>query len=495
MQIKELAHTLLTCRIIGDETARFTGIETDSRKVASGDLFVCITGLIDDGHEYATQAVANGAAALVVERILDIEVPQLLVPDSRYALPLFSSHYYGYPSTGMKVIGVTGTNGKTTTSFIIEHILCEHGFRTGLMGTIRMKIGNEYTEMERTTQESLDLQRHFQRMREVGTDYCVMEVSSHALDMGRVRGIRFRSGIFTNLTQDHLDYHQTMEQYHQAKSLLFSRMDNTYEADMSRRQFAVLNADDPAHTMFKQVTSAQIITYGIDNECDVRASNISITAQGTEFLVTTFAGESNIRMKLVGKFNVYNALAAIASTLAEGLTLSSIRDSLETLTAVDGRMEVVDAGQDFLVLVDYAHTPDGLRNALSTIHEFAEGKIITVFGCGGDRDRTKRPIMGQIATEYSDKIYVTSDNPRTENPEAIVQDIAAGIEAAGWTSDQYELIVNRQAAIERAIAEACPKDVVLIAGKGHETYQIIGKTKHDFDDREVARTTLRSRGL
>lgn len=495
MLLKELAQTLVVSRLIGDGSTNITGLQTDSRLINPGDLFICITGLVSDGHEYAAKAVESGAVALVVERVLDLEVPQLLVHNTRDAMAALACHFYGYPSTDMKIIGVTGTNGKTTTANIIEHILRDQDMQTGLMGTIQMKIGNEYTEMERTTQEALQMQQAFSRMRDVDTDYCVMEVSSHALDLSRVKGTRFRTAVFTNLTQDHLDYHVTMEKYHEAKSLLFSRLDNTYYADESKRQFAVLNADDPAHELFKQVTSAQVITYGIDNDCDVRASNISITAQGTEFLVTTFAGEASIRMKLVGKFNVYNALGAIASTLAEGITIEQIKNSLEKIDVVDGRMEVVDAGQDFLVLVDYAHTPDGLQNALSTISEFAEGRIITVFGCGGDRDRTKRPIMGKVAAEYSDYIYVTSDNPRTENPDSILDDIVPGIVNAGYETDKYELIVDRQAAINKAIAEAGPKDVILIAGKGHETYQIIGKEKHDFDDRLVARSALASRGL
>lgn len=495
MLLKELAQTLVVSRIIGDESTNITGIQTDSRLINPGDLFVCVTGFVDDGHEFAAKAVQSGAVALVVERILDLEVPQIIVQNARDAMAAFACHYYAYPSTEMKVIGVTGTNGKTTTTNIIEHILRDQKLQTGLMGTIQMKIGNEYTPMERTTQESLQLQKSLSRMREVKTDYCVMEVSSHALDMGRVKGIRFRTGVFTNLTQDHLDYHVTMDNYHRAKSLMFSRMDNTFYADTNEHQFAVLNSDDPAHELFKQVTAAEVITYGIDNACDVRASNISITAKGTEFLVTTFAGEATIRMKLVGKFNVYNALGAIASTLVEGVTIDQIKNSLDKIEVVDGRMEVVDGQQDFLVLVDYAHTPDGLRNALSTISEFAEGKIITVFGCGGDRDRTKRPLMGKVAAEFSDYIYVTSDNPRTENPDLILEDIVPGIVEAGYESDKYELIVDRQAAINKAIAEAGPKDVVLIAGKGHETYQTIGKVNHPFDDRLVAKAALKSRGL
>jgi UDP-N-acetylmuramoyl-L-alanyl-D-glutamate--2,6-diaminopimelate ligase len=320
-----------------------------------------------------------------------------------------------------------------------------------------------------------------------------MEVTSNGLDAGRVIGCRFRTGIFTNLTQDHLDYHETMDNYKAAKGLLFSRMGNSFSPDPDSVQYAVLNADDEASADFAKLTTAQVITYGINREADVRATNIRISAKGTSFFCTTFKGNAQIRMKLIGKFNVYNALGAIAATLLEGVTLEQIRHSLEEMTAVEGRMEVVDQGQQFLVLVDYAHTPDGLENALSAIKEFAQGKIITVFGCGGDRDRTKRPLMGKVAAAYSDYIFVTSDNPRTEDPEAILRDIEPGIREAGFARSLYELIPDRRLAIQRAIDLASPNDVVLIAGKGHETYQEIMGVKHDFDDRLVAKEAIRGR--
>ncbi|WP_442603767.1 UDP-N-acetylmuramoyl-L-alanyl-D-glutamate--2,6-diaminopimelate ligase [Paenibacillus sp. KN14-4R] len=493
MQLSELAQTLVIGQLIGDSSTLITGIQTDSRKVKQGDLFICIPGFVHDGHDYADIVIKSGAVALVTERLLDVTVPQLIVKDARYAMAVLASHFFNYPSTEMKVIGITGTNGKTTTSYLIEKILHDAGFQTGLMGTIQMKIGQEYIEMERTTQEALEIQRSMRKMREVGTDYCVMEVSSHALELGRVKGVHFRTGLFTNLTQDHLDYHKTMDNYHAAKTLLFGRMNNTYCEDPSKRQFAILNRDDEAYKRMSEATAAQVITYGIDHPCDVRATDISITANGTEFMVHTFAGQAKFQMKLVGKFNVYNALGAIASTLVEGVPLHEIKHSLENVSVVDGRMEVVHAGQDFLVLVDYAHTPDGLRSALSTIQEFTEGKVITVFGCGGDRDRTKRPLMGKVTAELSDYLYVTSDNPRTENPDQILQDIVPGLLEANLPSNQYELIVDRKEAIQKAIAEAGPKDVVLIAGKGHETYQDVNGVKHDFDDRVIARDAIRSK--
>lgn len=493
MQLQELASVLLASRIHGDAAVSITGIQTDSRKVQQGDLFICVPGHVVDGHDFADKAIKLGAAALVTERELEVasSVPQLIVKDARYAMAALSSHFYGYASKEMKVIGITGTNGKTTTTYLIEKILSDRGFVTGLMGTIQMKIGSVYTEMVRTTQEAADLQRHFRSMREQGTDYCIMEVSSHALELGRVKGVHFRTGIFTNLTQDHLDYHKTMDNYKAAKGLLFSRLGNDFEAVPAKRNFAVLNADDPASEAFAKLTSAQVISYGIHHECDVKASQIRITAGGTEFLVSTFAGEALFRMKLVGAFNVYNALGAIASTLAEGVPLEQIRNSLEGIAVVDGRMEVVSEGQDYLVLVDFAHTPDGLENALTAIREFVTGKVYTVFGCGGDRDRTKRPLMGKVTAAYSDYLYVTSDNPRTENPDMILQDILPGIEESGYPKDQFELIVDRRAAIQKAIDRAGPGDVVLIAGKGHETYQDIMGVKHDFDDRLEAKAAIR----
>jgi UDP-N-acetylmuramoyl-L-alanyl-D-glutamate--2,6-diaminopimelate ligase len=493
MQLQELASVLLISRIHGDAAVSIKGIQTDSRKVKQGDLFICVPGLVTDGHAYADKAVELGASALVVEHQLDLflPVPQLIVKDSRHAMTALSSHFYGYASKEMKVIGITGTNGKTTTTYLIEKILSDQGLVTGLMGTIQMKIGSAYTEMERTTMEAADIQRYFRAMREQGTDYCIMEVSSHALELGRVKGIHFRTGIFTNLTQDHLDYHKTMDNYKAAKGLLFSRLGNDFASDPTERSYAVLNADDPASETFSKLTSAEVITYGIHRECDVQASDIRITADGTEFRVTSFAGDAHFRMKLVGTFNVYNALGAIASTLAEGVPLEQIKNSLEGIAVVDGRMEVVSEGQDFLVLVDYAHTPDGLENALTAIREFAQGKVYTVFGCGGDRDRTKRPLMGKVTAAYSDYLFVTSDNPRTENPESILQDILPGLEEVGYSRDQYELIVDRRAAIQKAVDRAGPGDVVLIAGKGHETYQDIMGVKHDFDDRLAAKAAIR----
>lgn len=495
MQLKELASQLAVSRLVGDDRIVITGLQTDSRKVNPGDLFICIPGLAADGHDYAGKAIERGAVALVAERELELNVPVLVVKDSRYAMAVLANHYYGYPSRELKLIGVTGTNGKTTTTYLLEKILSDQGFKTGLMGNIHVKIGSRYIPNSMTnTQEALELQRILREMADEGTDYCIMEASSHGLELGRVKGCRFRTGIFTNLTQDHLDFHQTMERYKAAKGLLFSRLGNEFSDDPSLRRFAVLNADDPASKDYAKLTSAQTITYGIeDPSADVRAEAIAMSSTGTRFNCVTFHGTAEVNMRLVGRFNVYNALGAIAAALAEGIELSRIADSLGRVDSVEGRMEIVNAGQEFLVLVDYAHTPDGLENALSTLRQFAEGKVFCVFGCGGDRDRAKRPLMGGVAAKYADYLILTSDNPRTEDPERILHDIVPGLRTAGYDPGRYELIADRREAIHQAIERAAPGDCILIAGKGHETYQDIMGVKHPFDDREVAKEAIRNR--
>lgn len=491
MRLKELAEQLALSRIEGNDQVEIGGIEMDSRKVKPGDLFICITGLSSDGHDYARQALERGAAALVVERDVEVEIPKLFVKDTRFAMSVLSCHFFDYPSHKMKLIGVTGTNGKTTTTYLLDKIFSDAGQTTGLMGTIQTKIGGETIEATRTTQESVDLQRNLARMAEVGTDACFIEVSSHALVLGRVKGARFRTAIFTNLTQDHLDYHQTMERYKEAKGLFFSRLDNGYAQTPDSRQFAILNADDPASADYAQLTAAQVITYGVEQPSDFRASNVSVTSKGTSFTLTSPDGQIDFSLQLFGKFNVYNSLGAIAAAWVEGIPLEAIKRSLEEVSGVDGRMETVNAGQEFSVIVDYAHSPDGLENVLTAVSEVANGNIITVFGCGGDRDRTKRPIMGEIAARLSDYIYVTSDNPRSEEPEAILLEIEQGIKQAGLPGDRYELVADRREAIEKAIERASSKDVVLIAGKGHEPGQTIKGVTHEFDDRIVAKEALR----
>ncbi|MFC5651688.1 UDP-N-acetylmuramoyl-L-alanyl-D-glutamate--2,6-diaminopimelate ligase [Paenibacillus solisilvae] len=491
MQLQQLASLLSTGRLVGNGETEIGGIQIDSRKVAQGDLFICLQGHTVDGHKFAPRAVESGAAALVVDRVLELDVPQLVVKDTRLAMAILADSYFGQPSHKLKLIGITGTNGKTTTTYLIEQILSDAGYAPGVIGTVEMRYNGQSLPMSGTTPEALDLQRYLAAMVDAGTDYCAMEVSSHALEQGRVKGSRYRTAIFTNLTQDHLDYHGTMENYAAAKGLLFSRLGNEYAVSEAERSYAVLNADDAASKEFALLTSAEVLTYGVDHEADVRASNIRITAHGTSFHLESFKGKADIMLQMAGKYNVYNALAAVCAALIEGIPLDRIKQSLEALPGVPGRVEAVKAGQQFAVIVDYAHTPDGLENVLKAVKEFAAGRIICVFGCGGDRDRTKRPIMGKIAAHYADYAIVTSDNPRTEDPELILQDIEAGLTEDGVDKSRYELLADRHAAIQKAVEMASPDDVVLIAGKGHETYQLIGGQTFDFDDREVAKEAIR----
>jgi UDP-N-acetylmuramoyl-L-alanyl-D-glutamate--2,6-diaminopimelate ligase len=498
LKLKELTDFLAIASIKGDVNVDITGIKMNSKHVKPGDLFVCVSGIPgfqEDRHLFIDDAVEAGAAALVVERDVNVNVPTIKVANARYALAVFAAHFYGYPSQAVKLIGITGTNGKTTTSYMIESILAYAGCRTGLMGNIGTKIGTDLLETDINTQDPHTLQANLKKMKEASTDFCVMEVTSQGLHMGRVLGCDFRTAVFTNLTQDHLDYHGTMEKYLETKGLLFSRMGNSFSPDPVKRKFAVLNADDPASEYFKRVTAAQVITYGIQNPADVMAEDIQLTARGTTFKLVSFAGTTSIELKMVGRFNVYNALAAISAALAEQIPLAVIQESLEKFSGVSGRMEIIDEGQNFLVLADYAHTPDGLDNALSTLREFAEKRIITIFGCGGDRDRTKRPIMGKLAAQYSDFVFVTSDNPRSEDPNAILKDIECGLVDYGAKSNSYELIEDRRKAIRKAVEMANSGDIVIIAGKGHETYQILKDRTIHFDDREEAREAIRKRIL
>jgi len=493
MKLAQLSEQLLVRRIVGDANADIAGLEADSRKAFPGCLFFCLPGHTVDGHDYAEKAIAGGAAALVVSRELPVSVPQFVVPDTRQALAQLADYYYGRPSRKLKPIGVTGTNGKTTTTYLIERIWADAGVPAGVIGTIETRYGGVSRPMSGTTPDVLELQRLLGDMTEAGTERCVMEVSSHSLHQGRVKGVDFRTAIFTNLTQDHLDYHGTMEAYEAAKGLFFSRLGNTYGDEAGERKFAVLNADDDASSRFKKLTAAEVVTYGIDQDAHLKASEVRISAGGTSFRLDSFLGSRQIELKLVGKFNVYNALAALGAALCEGIALDDAIGSLRGIPGVPGRVEPVDAGQPFAVIVDYAHTPDGLENVLNTVRELAEGDVICVFGCGGDRDTTKRPIMGSLAAKLADKIIVTSDNPRTEDPLRILRDIEAGVRQAGLAGERYELEPDRKRAIEKAVEMASPGDVVLIAGKGHETYQIVGGVTHDFDDRLVAKEAIRSR--
>ncbi|MGE6631291.1 UDP-N-acetylmuramoyl-L-alanyl-D-glutamate--2,6-diaminopimelate ligase [Bacillus sp. NPDC077027] len=467
-----------------NENPEITSIEMDSREVKQGSLFVCIKGYTVDGHDYAEKAIKSGAAAIVAEHNLDVKgVPVIIVKRSQRALARIADAFYGQPTHELNLIGITGTNGKTSTTHMVEQIMKKAGKKTGLIGTMYMKINDETLEVKNTTPESVTLQKTFRQMLDQEVDTAIMEVSSHALHLGRVHGCDYDIAVFTNLSQDHLDYHNSMEEYKHAKSLLFSQLGSAFHHQKPKR--AILNADDEVSSDFEKVTAAEIMTYGIEHEADVMAKNIEIRPKGTQFDLVTPIGKQNMTVALIGKFNVYNILAAASVGIAVGLPFDTVVSALEELEGVKGRFELVNHNQDFPVIVDYAHTPDSLENVLTTCKELTEGKIFCVIGCGGDRDKTKRPQMAQIAVKYADEPVFTSDNPRSEDPLAILKDMENGVPDA-----YYHSFVNRKQAIFFAIANAKKGDTVLIAGKGHETYQLIGDDVFDFDDAEVAASAI-----
>jgi UDP-N-acetylmuramoyl-L-alanyl-D-glutamate--2,6-diaminopimelate ligase len=459
----------------------------DSRQVRPGGLFVAVRGFRQDGRKFIPDALARGAKAVVVDDpgvTLPPGIVRVLVPDSRSALPDLAAAFFDYPSRKLQLVGITGTNGKTTTAFMSEAIFRNAGYTTGLIGTVENHVGSEVLPVERTTPESVDVEELLYRMHQAQVAYAVMEVSSHALELGRVKNLEFDVAVFTNLTQDHLDFHETFDNYRTAKAKLFRQLSASGVRGGERT--AIINADDPSGETMRQATRAQVLTYGIKKPADIVAEDIDIGAKAATFTVRCAQGSERIRLRLTGLFSVYNALAACGVGLALGVDLSCVKAALENLPGVSGRFEQVYAGQDFAVIVDYAHTPDGLENILRTAKEFARGRILLVFGCGGDRDRTKRPIMGCLAAEYADLVFITSDNPRSEEPLAIIKEIEAGARQDPGARAVLEIIPDRRAAIGAAIKAARPEDVVLIAGKGHETYQIIGDRVLPFDDRAVA---------
>lgn len=465
------------------ENPDITSIENDNRKVKPGSLFVCIKGFTVDGHMFAKSAVESGASAIVAERPLNLNVPVIVVKDSNRAMARLSDAFYGHPTQKLRLIGITGTNGKTTTSHLLEKIFSDQKQITGLIGTMYTKIANQTSETKNTTPDSVTLQQMFYQMTEANVETAIMEVSSHALELGRIHGCDFDIAVFTNLTQDHLDFHQTMARYKQAKSLLFSQMGNAFYEN--HLKYAVLNADDKATEDFIKATTAQIVTYGMNNSADIMAKDIQVSSNGTTFTLEVANVKRNVNIQLIGKFSVYNVLAAISTALCSGIELDACIQSIEVIKGVPGRFELISAGQSFPVIVDYAHTPDSLENVLKTVKEFAEKKVFVVVGCGGDRDKTKRPIMAAIACQYATDPIFTSDNPRSEDPVQILRDMEAG--AIGCN---YKIIVDRRQAIQYAISQAKANDVIVIAGKGHETYQLIGNRILHFDDREVARKAI-----
>lgn len=466
------------------------GIYYDSRQVRPGGLFVAIPGLRTDGHLFLEDAVRRGAAAVVVERRDTVPggVAWLLVPHSRRALGDLAAAFYDYPASAMRLFGVTGTNGKTTTTHLISAVLEAAGTPTGLIGTVGIRLADTWMPAARTTPEASDLQELLAAMRQRGLKAAVMEVSSHALELERVRGCAFDVGVFTNLTQDHLDFHSDMQSYLAAKAKLFRLL----APERPGKQYAVLNADDPASKELARVTRVPVFTYGVKKEADVRAENVSLAATGASIELCWPAGRTRLELKLTGLFNVYNVLAAWTVGWQEGLAPELVASALAQVAGVPGRFERVEAGQNFTVIVDYAHTPDGLANVLQAARSLTKGRLIVVFGCGGDRDRGKRPQMGAIAARYSDLALITSDNPRSEDPERIIDDILVGFLAV--RQDRYLVEPDRYKAIALALEEARPEDLVLIAGKGHETYQILADRVIPFDDRQVAREILERRG-
>lgn len=492
MRLNELFDYTEIVDCAGDLTKEVTDVTYDSRQVRPGALFTAVSGYKTDGHLFIKNAVENGAAAVVIEdeRFRSDEYTWLMVPSSRKALADLSAAIYGFPSGKLNMIGVTGTNGKTTTTNLIAIVLERAGHCPGLIGTLHNRIGKEIIPVSHTTPEAPDLQKLFADFLDKGADYAVMEVSSHALDLYRVTGTEFDVAVFTNLTQDHLDFHRDMEHYFAAKGRLFSGLG--VKSNKKRRKFAIINIDDPYANELLELISVPTITYGIQKEADVRAEDVIVTDRGASFKLRYTNKILAVNLKMTGIFNVYNALAATAVGLVEGVAVEDIIDTMENVPGIPGRFEKVDEGQNFTVIVDYSHTPDGLENCLKTAKEFAQKRVITVFGCGGDRDRKKRPLMGEAAGRLSDLVIVTSDNPRTEDPEAIIAEILPGLERTA-ISHNYLKIADRKEAIKYAINIAQPQDIVIIAGKGHETYQIIKDKVMPFDDRIVAKEAILER--
>ena len=464
-----------------EEDPEVNDLQYDSRKVEKGSVFFCLRGENSDGHDFAAMAEEKGACAFVCEEKLDSVLPQLIVEDSRLALANLAEAYYGFPHRELKIIGVTGTNGKTTTTHLVKHILDAAGKKTALMGTNHIIIGDETYPATHTTPDSLALSSYLRKMADAHCEYLIMEASSHALKQGRTAAIEFKTGAFTNLTQDHLDYHKTFDDYLKAKEILFTGLDK----ETGR---GIVNHDSPYCRDFLEVSNAPVWTYGLEEGADFRAENIEVSADGTAFDLS-FEGKSYpVKIHLIGDFNVYNALTAMAIAFAEGLSLETVTDAIATAHQVKGRIEKVKERFGPTVIIDYAHTPDGLQNVLETAVKLRTNRVILVFGCGGDRDKTKRPIMGKIGGTYADYSFVTSDNPRTEDPMAIIRMVEEGIKESGG---EYEVCCDRRDAIRDAILMAEDDDIVVVAGKGHEDYQIIGTEKHHFDDFEEVKEALK----
>ena len=481
--LASLLNLLPEVKILGSAEKIITDITADSRTVQAGSLFIALRGATVDGHKFLPMAAAKGAVAALVE-----EVPQeppegvtlLVVPDTRAAMELITPYFYDYPGKRLRMVGVTGTNGKTTTTNIIRLILRKAGHKVGLIGTINIMIEDEETVSHNTTPDVVDLQKTLYAMVCAGCDYCVMEVSSHALALKRVAGIEYDCAVLTNITQDHLDFHKTMENYRDAKSLLFEHLTDGNKTNKN----AVFNMDDPSSAVIKARTKARAWTYGKGEENDIHPLRFTVAPKHMQLALATPVGEMDLELKITGEFNVYNVMSAVGAMLAEGISKETIVAVLDGFDGVPGRFQLVEAGQPYTVIVDYAHTPDGLENVLHTARSITRGKLWVVFGCGGDRDNKKRPIMGGLALELADKVVVTSDNPRTEDPELIIDEIFTALQNVPEGKEVFRLS-DRREAINFALANAAAEDVILIAGKGHENYQILKDRTIHFDDKEV----------
>lgn len=455
-----------------------SGITSDSRKADSGVVFVCIKGEKADGHDFAAAAEKAGCVAIIAEKAINVKIPQIIVPDTRSAYSKACANFFGNPASRLKLVGVTGTNGKTTVTTILKHILEHSGHKTGLIGTIKNMSGDRELPSHYTTPEPYELQSLLREMTDDGCEYCVMEVSSHALAQKRIEGLHFVCGVFTNLTQDHLDFHKTMENYLKAKQKLFEMSD-----------LGVINADDPHSEVIKNEAPCRIVTYGMQNaDVDFRADGIEYRPDGISYLLSGKAS-GKIVACLPGTFSVYNTLASAACAISIGISESDTANALATFGGVKGRIEIVPTGRDFTVIIDYAHTPDGLEKILRAVKGFARGRVVALFGCGGDRDKGKRPKMGKIAVDNADFVIVTSDNPRSEDPDAIIDDILEGMRDGKKTP--FVKITSRREAIKYALTNAKKDDCIVLAGKGHEDYQILSTGRIHFDEREVVADVLR----
>jgi UDP-N-acetylmuramoyl-L-alanyl-D-glutamate--2,6-diaminopimelate ligase len=505
MRLIDLIRNIPEKRIVGNPGIEIQDIAYHSAKVHEGTLFVAIRGINLDGHAFIGEALERGAKALVVEQgqEKDNGIPRVVVPDGRSALAHLSAAFFGNPSREMRVVGVTGTNGKTTTSFLIESILHCQSLPCGVIGTINYRYGGSVIPAPMTTPESYDIQKMLREMRDSGITHIVMEVSSHALDMKRVDGCHFDVGVFTNFTQDHLDYHLDLDQYRQCKEYLFTGI---IPMSTKEKRTAILNVDDPTGRDLWQRLTYERMGYAIHGRTSLRARHVMNSVEGVRATIHTPQGEMKIRSPLVGEFNIYNIMAAIGTAMALGVPETSIQEGIEAVSTVPGRMERIGNDLGLEIFVDYAHTPDALERVLTVLRPLrGQSRLITVFGCGGDRDRAKRLMMGEVAATLSDLSIITSDNPRTEVPSAIIQEIEGGFTSQGGALIERETfkggiektgylkIEDRREAITLAIAAARPGDIILIAGKGHENYQILGDRRIPFDDREEVKKALQKR--